>query len=132
MQEYHLLILFFRMTVLHGKHTFRGTLTLVSGDNLGSNFIGGYKQLSSALRKCRFCMAVAGDMRENVILIRICLHSTYSMFLISSFLQKTFNRGPGKHIHYTVKTSEAPSTITLLQHMAFTTTQSLIHLVSTM
>ena len=39
------------------KYTFRGTLTLVSGDNLASNFIGGYKQLSSALRKCRFCMA---------------------------------------------------------------------------
>ena len=47
--------------------SFRGTLTLVSGDNLGSNFIGGYKHLSSALRKCRFCMAVAEDMREKVI-----------------------------------------------------------------
>ena len=44
----------------------RGTVTLVSGDNLGSNYIGGFKQMSSALRKCRFCMAVASDMCEKV------------------------------------------------------------------
>ncbi len=50
------------------KYVFRGSLTLVSGDNLGSNFIGGYKQLSSALRKCRFCMATAEEMKEKVSL----------------------------------------------------------------
>ena len=33
------------------KFRMRGTVTLVSGDNLGSDFIGGYKQLSSAHRK---------------------------------------------------------------------------------
>ena len=47
-------------------YTFRGTLTLVAGDNQGSHYIGGYKQLSSALRKCRYCMAVAEDMAEKV------------------------------------------------------------------
>ena len=46
--------------------TFRGTLTLVVGDNLGSQYIGGYKQLSSALRKCRFCMTVSDDMQQKV------------------------------------------------------------------
>ena len=44
--------------------TFRGTITLVAGDNLGSQFIGGYKQLGSALRKCRYCMAVSDDMQQ--------------------------------------------------------------------
>ena len=48
------------------SHTFRGTLTLVAGDNLGSQYIGGYKQLASALRKCRYCMAVAEDIQQKV------------------------------------------------------------------
>ena len=47
------------------KYTFRGTLALVVGDNLGSQYIGGYKQLASALRKCRYCMAVAEDMSQR-------------------------------------------------------------------
>ena len=47
-------------------YTFRGTLTLVVGDNLGSQYIGGFKQLASALRKCRYCMAVAEDMSQKV------------------------------------------------------------------
>ena len=46
--------------------TFRGTLTLVVGDNLGSQYIGGYKQLSSALRKCHFCMTISDDMQHKV------------------------------------------------------------------
>lgn len=37
------------------SYTFRGTLALVSGDNLASHYLGGYKSLSSALRKCRHC-----------------------------------------------------------------------------
>ena len=48
------------------SYTFRGTLTIVAGDNQGSHFIGGYKQLSSALRKCRYCMAVSEDMLQKV------------------------------------------------------------------
>ena len=46
--------------------SFRGTITLVVGDNLGSQYIGGYKQLASALRKCRYCMAVSDDMQQKV------------------------------------------------------------------
>jgi len=49
------------------SHTFWGTLTLVAGDNLGSQYVGGYKQLASALRKCRYCMAVAEDIQQKVI-----------------------------------------------------------------
>lgn len=48
------------------RYNFRGTLTIVSADNLGSYFIGGYKQLSSALRKCRLCMAISSSMHEHV------------------------------------------------------------------
>ena len=48
------------------SQTFRGTITLVTGDNLGSQYIGGYKQLASALRKCRYCMAVSNDMKHKV------------------------------------------------------------------
>ena len=47
-------------------YTFRGTITLMCGDNLASYFVGGYKQLSSAFRKCRFCLAVFTDMQEKV------------------------------------------------------------------
>jgi len=39
---------------------------LVAGDNLGSQYIGGYKQLGSALRKCRYCMAVSDNMQQKV------------------------------------------------------------------
>ena len=46
---------------------FRGTITLVAGDNLGSQFIGGYKQLGSVLRKCRYCMVVSDDMQQKVL-----------------------------------------------------------------
>jgi hypothetical protein len=35
----------------------KGTLLLVSADNLTSHFIGGYKALNAALRKCRHCLA---------------------------------------------------------------------------
>ena len=53
--------LFFRDTPQ--KYTFRGTLTLV---NLGSHFLGGFKQLSSATRKCHHCYAIEEDMCNKV------------------------------------------------------------------
>ena len=53
--------------IIRGQpYTLRGTLALVSGDNLASHYLGGYKSLSSALRKCRHCMAVAEDMAVQV------------------------------------------------------------------
>lgn len=48
------------------EYTVRGTLTMVAGDNLASHYLGGYKSLSSALRKCRYCMAVADNMSREV------------------------------------------------------------------
>lgn len=46
--------------------TLRGTVTLVSADNLAAQAIGGYKALHSAFRKCRYCMAVDADMQTKV------------------------------------------------------------------
>lgn len=43
------------------RHTFYGT-----GDNLASQFLGGYKALASALQKCRQCMATDEDMQTEV------------------------------------------------------------------
>lgn len=52
---------------IRGKsYTLRGSLALVAGDNLASHFLGGYKSLSSALRKCRHCMATADNMATEV------------------------------------------------------------------
>lgn len=45
---------------------FRGSISIVCADNLASWNLGGYKALASALRKCRFCMAVAVDMKSRV------------------------------------------------------------------
>ncbi len=52
---------------IHGQiFRFRGTISIVCADNLASWSLGGYKCLSSALRKCRFCMAVGEDMKSKV------------------------------------------------------------------
>ena len=48
------------------QHTLEGTATLLPGDNLASQCLGGYKSLASALHKCRQCMAVNEDMQMNV------------------------------------------------------------------
>ena len=47
-------------------YNFRGSLALVPADNLASQYIGGYKALNSALRKCRHCMAVKETMSQQV------------------------------------------------------------------
>lgn len=62
-------------------YKFNGTITLIPGDNLASQFLGGYKSLASALRKCRFCMAVDEQMqtkvRNNFIIINIEIEIYY-------------------------------------------------------
>ena len=39
---------------------------MVQGDNLGSQYIGGFKSLASAHRKCRHCFAVNDEMQSKV------------------------------------------------------------------
>ena len=43
-----------------------GTLVNVSADNPAACLIGGFKQLHSAYRKCRYCMAVDDDLQTKV------------------------------------------------------------------
>ena len=45
---------------------FRGTIIAVPGDNLASQYLGGYRGLSSAIRKCRQCVAVDEDVQTKV------------------------------------------------------------------
>ena len=49
----------------------RGTLTVVSADNPAAQLVGGYKQLHSAVRKCRDCLAVGDDMQTKVTLVHV-------------------------------------------------------------
>ena len=55
----------------------KGTLLLVSADNLAAHYVGGYKSLSSALRKCRYCLATDADMCTKVMIF------TYSRALLN-------------------------------------------------
>ena len=48
------------------EHTFHGSMSLVSADNLASQELGGYKALNAALRKCRYCMTTYEDMQTKV------------------------------------------------------------------
>ena len=69
-------------------------MTLVSGDNLGSHLLGGYKAPSGALCKCRHCMATAQDMTTNVcdpfdLMLFSISCTSYSTFLKFAFIQRT-------------------------------------------
>ena len=54
------------ITTRISQHTFYGSLFLVPGDNLASQFLGGYKSLASAHRKCRNCLATNENMQSKV------------------------------------------------------------------
>ncbi len=45
---------------------FRGTVAVVSADNLGSNALGGFKEGSTAHRPCRQCMGTLEEMKVEV------------------------------------------------------------------
>lgn len=46
--------------------TVYGTLTLVSGDNLASSSLGGFKEGGSAYRHCRHCHGNNDETRQRV------------------------------------------------------------------
>ena len=46
--------------------SFTGTITFVSGDNLGSQLIGGFKEGPGAHLKCRHCMGNTHDIKTMV------------------------------------------------------------------
>ena len=45
---------------------FRGSISVVSADNLASQELGGFKALNAALRKCRYCMTTDTEMQLKV------------------------------------------------------------------
>ena len=55
--------------VFDGKSAFfRGTVTVFSADNLAAWAVGGYKSLSSAFRKCQYCMVTDLGMHKKVLI----------------------------------------------------------------
>lgn len=48
------------------EHLFEGSISLVSGDNLASNYLGGFKSPSGSFRKCRQCMGTDETMKTQV------------------------------------------------------------------
>ena len=53
--------------LINGKTQYlRGALTSVVADNPASNLIGGFKNLSSAYRKCRDCLATSEEIQTMV------------------------------------------------------------------
>ena len=70
---FHIIYKGVHFTVDGQQRMFRGTIGLTSADNLASQLLGGYKQLSSALRRCRYCMAHRDDMCIHVCKL-VCVH----------------------------------------------------------
>lgn len=56
---------------------FAGTIAYVSGDNLGSQLVGGFKQGSQSHRKCRVCMGTGAEISKCV-----CIRNFISQFQI--------------------------------------------------
>ena len=63
----------------------------MSGDNLGSHLLGGYKAPSGALRKCRHCMAtnVCDPFDLMLFSISCTSYSTFLKFVSDAFIQRT-------------------------------------------
>ena len=51
---------------------FRETISYVSGDNVGSKFMGVFKEGSQAHRKCRECMGISEDICTHVCTTWVC------------------------------------------------------------
>ena len=65
---------------------FRGTIGYCSGDNLGSQALGGFKEGSRAHRPCRDCMGNTEEIKINVCTVWFCnlskiLHSLINFFV---------------------------------------------------
>lgn len=65
---------------------FRGTITIVSADNLAAQVLGGYKALSAAFRKCRTCMAIDVDMQTKITILNYGHYTVVHVGTIFKFL----------------------------------------------
>ena len=61
---------------------FRGTIAYVSGDNLGSQEVGGFKIGPAANLKCRECMGLSHDL-ETKVLFKIVFNITAKVSTIA-------------------------------------------------
>ena len=52
--------------MVKGSLLLHGTISFVSGDNLGSQEVGGFKIGSASALKCRVCMGNANDVATKV------------------------------------------------------------------
>ena len=57
----------YQFTTNGERKSLRGTISFVSGDNLASQEIGGFKIGSCSALKCRVCMGDANDVASKVI-----------------------------------------------------------------
>ena len=57
----------YQFTINGERKSLRGTISFVSGDNLASQEIGGFKIGSCSALKCRVCMGDANDVASKVI-----------------------------------------------------------------
>ena len=103
------------LTIKGQQYNFRGTITIVCADNLASWFLGGYKALASALRKCRFCMAIAEDMSSKVG--SLCYLQS-CMCVCFSFFRRNFSLVLALHMQTMSPTLVGHYKTILLQHMA--------------
>lgn len=67
----------------------KGTLISVAADNPASNLIGGYKNLHSAFRKCRHCLATAEEIQTKVInFITLIFVSVFVVSFANNFIPR--------------------------------------------
>ncbi|XP_028417218.1 uncharacterized protein LOC114543833 [Dendronephthya gigantea] len=54
-------------TINGQQRSFRGSIGYISGDNLGSQLLGGFKEGSQAYRKCRECMGIDEQIQTKFL-----------------------------------------------------------------
>lgn len=75
------------MTILGKSEYIRGSVAVLSADNLGSNACGGFKEGGTAYRFCRQCLATEEESSE---LFKVCYnfsddhHASFSLMKIIS------------------------------------------------
>jgi hypothetical protein len=52
--------------VKHQPLSLSGTIVFVSGDNLGAQLVGGFKESASANLRCRHCMGTVDEVTSKV------------------------------------------------------------------
>jgi hypothetical protein len=62
----------YQFTINGEKRSFSGTIAFVSGDNLGSQELGGFTVGPGSHLKCRDCLGTTEDIKTKVVYI-VCI-----------------------------------------------------------